>query len=153
MVARDANQSAVQERVGRIRAASRVTVISRGDSAREIIKRLRRNEVIGILPDQNSEECFVPYFGKPCGSVLGPAVLHLRTGAALVCAFCVRLGPGKYRVVIRPQINADNSIKDPVEIMAQVQAQIESVVREYPEQWLWMHDRWKSARQAGMLAP
>jgi KDO2-lipid IV(A) lauroyltransferase len=151
VVARDANQSEIQQRVSRIRSSSGVEVISRGDSAREIIKRLRRNEIIGILPDQNSEETYVPFFGKTCGAVLGPAVLHMRTGAPLVPAYCLRLGPGKYRVVICPPIDLMAQEKDANALTAQINAVLESVIREYPEQWLWMHDRWKSARRAGLL--
>ncbi len=151
VVARDANQSEIQQRVSRIRDASGVTVISRGDSAREIIRRLRKNEIIGILPDQNAEETFVPFFGKTCGAVLGPAVLHIRTGAPLVPAYCLRIGPGKYRIVVKPPIDPLGEEKDSTVLTAQINAVLESVIREYPEQWLWMHDRWKSARRAGLL--
>jgi KDO2-lipid IV(A) lauroyltransferase len=153
VVARDANQSKIQDRVSAIRARSRANVISRGDSARELIRRLRNNEAVGILPDQNSEECFVKFFGKTCGSVLGPAVLHQRTGATLLPAFCVRLGAGKYRIIVKEPIDLDNAEKDGAVLMGQVQAAIESVIREYPEQWLWMHDRWKSSRLSGRLEP
>ena len=151
VVARDANQSEIQQRVSRIRDASGVTVISRGDSAREIIRRLRKNEIVGILPDQNSEETFVQFFGKTCGAVLGPAVLHVRTGAPIVPAYCVRLGPGRYRTIVLPPIDLHGEEKDTNLLTFQVNAVLESVIREYPEQWLWMHDRWKSARRAGLL--
>jgi len=151
VVARDANQGAIQERVSKIRDVTGVTVLSRGDSARPILLKLRRKEVIGILPDQNSDESFVPFFGKPCGTVLGPAVLHQRTGAAILPAFCVRIGPGKYKVVVRPPIDLENSMKEPEKVMAEINAVIESMIREYPEQWLWMHDRWKNARRQNLL--
>ncbi len=151
VIARDANQSAIQERVSRIRSVAGTSVISRGDSAVEISSRLRRNELIGILPDQNSEESFVPFFGHPCGSVLGPAVLHRRTGAALLPTYCARIGPGKYRMIILPPIDLENKNKDFVALTAEMNAALESIVRQYPDQWLWMHDRWKSARMRGML--
>jgi KDO2-lipid IV(A) lauroyltransferase len=151
VVARDANQGAIQERVSTIRNMTGITVLSRGDSARPILVKLKRKEVVGILPDQNSAECFVPFFGKQCGTVLGPAVLHQRTGAVLLPAYCVRTGPGKYKVVLREPVDFENVIDKPEEVMRQLNAVLESVIREYPEQWLWMHDRWKNARKRNLL--
>jgi KDO2-lipid IV(A) lauroyltransferase len=151
VVARDANQGAVQERVSKIREMTGLTVLSRGDSARPILQKLRKKEVIGILADQNSDDCYVPFFGKPCGTVLGPAVLHQRTGAALLPSFCVRTGPGRYKVVIRAPVDLANVEESPEKIMTELNAALESVIREYPEQWLWMHDRWKYARRKNLL--
>lgn len=151
VVARDANQGAIQDRVSKIRDITGVTVLSRGDSARPILVKLKRKEIIGILADQNSDDCFVPFFDKPCGTVLGPAVLHQRTGAVLLPSYCVRTGPGKYKVVCKEPIDLENTIKEPEEIMRQLNAVLESVIKEYPEQWLWMHDRWKSARRRNLL--
>jgi len=151
VVARDANQGAIQDRVSKIREMTGLTVLSRGDSARPILVKLRRKEIIGLLPDQNSDESFVPFFGKPCGTVLGPAVLHQRTGAPLLPAYCVRTGPGKYKVILLEPIDIDNTNKSAEEIMAEVNAVLESVIREYPEQWLWLHDRWKNARKKNLL--
>ena len=151
VVARDANQGVIQDRVSKIRDLTGITVLSRGDSARPILVRLKRKEIIGILADQNAEEAFVPFFGKPCGTVLGPAVLHQRTGAVLLPSYCVRLGVGKYRVICREPIDLENLINEPDEIMRLLNLSLESVIREYPEQWLWMHDRWKSARKRNLL--
>jgi len=151
VVARDANQGAIQEEVSKIRALTGVAVISRGDAARPILVKLKKQEIVGILPDQNSDESFVPFFGKPCGTVLGPAVLHQRTGAVLLPSYCLRIGPGKYRIVLRPPIDIENAVKEPEQLMAQVNAVLESVIREYPEQWLWMHDRWKNARKKNLI--
>lgn len=151
VVARDANQGAIQARVSSLRELTGIAVLSRGDSARPILKKLKQKEIVGILPDQNSDESYVPFFGKPCGTVLGPAVLHIRTGSVLLPAYCLRTGPGTYRVVLRPPIDIENSVKDPEALMAEVNAALEAVIREYPEQWLWMHDRWKNARRKNLL--
>jgi KDO2-lipid IV(A) lauroyltransferase len=152
VVARDANQGEMQARIARVREASNVEFLSRGDSARAILTKLRRKGLVGLLPDQNTDESFVPFFGKPCGTVLGPAVLGIRTGAVLLPAFCVRVGIGRYRVVIRPPLTVEGREKDPAAIMAEFNGVLESVIRDYPDQYLWMHDRWKSARQRGMLS-
>lgn len=151
VVAREANQSDVQERMQAIRERNGMVVLPRGNAARAILKRLRHRELIGILPDQNTDEAFVPFFGKPTGTVLGPAVLHQRTGAVLLPAFYARVGVGRYRLILLPLVDPENEEKDPVAIMAQVNAALESVIRRYPEQWLWVHDRWKEARLKGLL--
>ncbi len=150
VVARDANQKGIQAEVLKLREATGSQVLSRGSAAREIITRLRKNEMIGLMPDQNDSEVFVPFFGKMCGTVLGPAVLHLRTKAPILPAFCVRTGPARYHIKALPLIIAEEE-ETPESITSRVNLALESVIREYPEQYLWLHDRWKSARQKGLL--
>jgi Kdo2-lipid IVA lauroyltransferase/acyltransferase len=151
VVARDANDQGLQQQVASIRGGRGLSILSRGNSARDILKRIKNNETVAILPDQNSNEAFIQFFGKPCGTVLGPAVLHLRTGAPLVPGFCLRTGPGTYRVEIFEPMEYERGKDEPDKIMADINAVLESVIRRYPEQWLWLHDRWKSARRANLL--
>ncbi len=151
VVARDANQSAINDRLTAIRNQAGAKVLPRGNAARAILTKLKAGEIIGILCDQNNGDCFVPFFGKPCGTALGPAVLHLRTGAPLVPCFFTRLGPGKYRVDVKEPIIGTEFDKDPIKITARMNEVIEAQIRLHPEQWLWLHDRWKSARRAHML--
>lgn len=150
VVARDADDGEIQQRIGELRAATGLEVLSRGNAARASLKALKEGKVLGLLPDQNSDECFVPFFGHPVGHTLGPAVLHKRTKVPLIPAFCVREGVGKYRVIILQPIDP-HATGDPVAVTAEVAASLERVIRRYPDQWLWMHDRWKSARRRGML--
>jgi len=151
VIARDANQEGVQARVQAIREAAGVEVLSRGNSARHSLIKLRKNEMIGILADQNSYDCFVPFFGKMAGTVNGPAVLHQRTGATLLPMFCIWEDYGKYRVVVHPPVDPENTETDATQITAELNLALESIVRQYPEQWLWMHDRWKNSRREGLL--
>jgi KDO2-lipid IV(A) lauroyltransferase len=151
VVARDANQGEMQDRIARVREVTKVEFLSRGNSARAILGILRKNGLVGLLPDQNTDESFVPFFGRPCGTVLGPAVLSIRTKATIVPAFCVRTGVGKYRVIVKPPIETTGLEKQPEAIMAEFNRVLESVIRDYPDQYLWMHDRWKSARRGGLL--
>ena len=150
VVARDANDAGMQARVQRIRAKSGVEVLSRGKSTRALIRKLREGGVIGVLPDQNSDESYLPFFGKPAGTVLGPAKLHLMTGAPIVPTFCPRIGPVQYRLIVGEPImaSANTTAED---LMTEVNLALEKVVRQYPDQWLWIHDRWKSARRKGLL--
>jgi KDO2-lipid IV(A) lauroyltransferase len=151
VVARDADQRGVQARVLRIREGTGVEVMSRGNTARQALVRLRNKELIGILADQNSYDSFVPFFGYPCGTVSGPAVLHRRTGAPLCPVYCVWEGYNRYRVIALPLVDPNNEEENIDILTARLNQVLESVIRQYPNQWLWMHDRWKAARRRGLL--
>jgi Kdo2-lipid IVA lauroyltransferase/acyltransferase len=149
VIARDADDTGLNQKILEIRSVAGVEVLSRGNSAMAIMRRLRQKGVVGILNDQNTDETFVPFFGHPCGTVLGPAVMHRRTGAPILPCYCMRTGVGKYRLEIHPVLNTEGLSED--EITAKLNLILEETIRRYPEQWLWMHDRWKSARRAGLL--
>lgn len=151
-VARDADDAQVQQDVARLREMSGLTMMSRGNAARTILSLLKENKIVGLLTDQNCAESFVPFFGLPTGTVLGPATLSLRTGAPLVPIYCVRIAPGKYRTEILHPIEPKPGFEDNVDALTRsMNDTLESIVRKHPEQWLWFHDRWKSARQRGLL--
>jgi KDO2-lipid IV(A) lauroyltransferase len=106
--------------------------------------------MVGILMDQNAarrEGVFVNFFGHPASTSRSIALLAVRTGAPIVPAFARRAGGTAHTVVIRPALPFPAS-NDPeaaiVELTARCTAQIESAIREAPEQWLWSHDRWKT---------
>jgi KDO2-lipid IV(A) lauroyltransferase len=151
VVARDANQGLVTEKVNALRTQAGAAVLSRGNAARAILGKLKSGDLVGILNDQNNGDCFVPFFGKPCGTALGPAVLHLRTGAPLIPSYFTRLGPGKYQAEFHPPVLGEDFDKDEIRITARLNEILESVIRRHPEQWLWLHDRWKSARLRGLF--
>lgn len=150
VVAREADQGPVEKRVGDLRKAAGLHVLYRGADAREMIKRLRANQTLAILPDQNSDEVFIPFFGHAAGSAIGPAKLHIKTGAALVPGYLVRTGPGKYRAITEPVIDLNGQNDDVEALTREISLSLERVVRLYPEQYLWLHDRWKSARRRGL---
>lgn len=151
VVARDLDQEGVQEHVLRLRKSSGIEVMSRGDAAMGMMRRLRRKECVAVLPDQNAGDAWIKFFGHTAGTVLGPAVMAKRTGAMLVPAYCVRIGPGRYEMVVQKPMDPEIRAFEPTEIMAELNLGLEEVVRKAPEQYLWMHDRWKSARRAGLL--
>lgn len=151
-VARAANSSVLNDMVNELREIAGAKVLSRGSAIRGILETLRKNQIVAILPDQNAREIFVPFFGHLCGCVQGPAVLHARTGAAVVPTYTVWLGPGKYRIIIGEPLKKVEGFEDSPEGMTRaVNNSLEAVIRQYPEQWLWMHDRWKDARIKGLL--
>jgi KDO2-lipid IV(A) lauroyltransferase len=152
VVARGSNDPKLDELVARLREASGVSVLPRGNAARAILKALRENKAVGLLPDQNGFETFVTFFGKPAGTTLGPAVMHLRSGAPLVPVYCARLGTDRFRVWAEAPLKPVDGMQDVQDALTQaVNDSIERAIRAYPDQWLWFHDRWKSARERGLL--
>ena len=146
VVARQSEDEKFNAVTDRVRGENGYTVHPRGDSPRALLKQLRENKVVAIVADQKSEDVFVPFFGKLAGTTAGPAVLALKTGAAILPMFCPRQPDGTYKTVFYPAIlpqPTGNTEADITKIMAEITADIEDIVRQYPDQWLWLHDRWR----------
>jgi KDO2-lipid IV(A) lauroyltransferase len=133
----------------RYRSLSGNRILSRRESARPILQMLRANEAVGILADQNTTEdrgVFVEFFGHPACVDAGIAKLAARTGASIIPGFAV-WSKTERRYVLRfyPSIPPSG---DPIRDTQAVQAALETAIRDYPDQWLWIHRRWKT-RPAG----
>lgn len=68
----------------------------------------------------------------------------------MVPTYCVRTGIGQYHAIIKPPIEVPSG--EPEDIAAEMNRVLESVIREYPDQYLWLHDRWRSAKRRGLLS-
>jgi KDO2-lipid IV(A) lauroyltransferase len=146
VVARQSDDQKFNQLTDRVRGKNGYSVHPRGDSPRALLKQLRDNKIVAIIPDQKSEDVFVPFFGKLAGTTAGPAVLALKTGAAILPMFCPRQPDGTYRTIFYPAIipqPSGDTEADVLKIMTEITADIEDVVRQYPDQWLWLHDRWR----------
>ncbi|MBL8048872.1 MAG: lysophospholipid acyltransferase family protein [Chthonomonas sp.] len=152
VIARDVRNKNLNDAVNAIRLGPGTKVLSRGNAARAILGVLKENGIVGILPDQNETELFIPLFGHTAGTVLGPGVIHARTDATVVAGYCAYEAPGKYRIIFEPPLTPEPGYETRGEgLMRAIHTSLEEMVRRYPEQWLWFHDRWKSARQRGLV--
>ncbi len=119
------------------------------ESPREILRVLRGNGMIGMLPDQDidkMEGVFVPFFGRPAYTPKGPVVLAQAAGAALIPAF-IPWVEGRYRLFVAPPIPLVSSGDREADAVANTHrwSQVfESVIAEYAEQWPWIHPRWRT---------
>ena len=127
------------------RGLSGNTLLSKRDFARSILHALRDNEPVGILVDQNSagdNSAFVPFFGKLACTNLTFARLAERSGAAVIPGFAVwNDSERRYVLKFYPPVPMSG---DAVEDTARIQAAVENAIREHPDQWLWIHRRWKT---------
>ena len=134
----------VEALVDNIRRKAGIEIIKRREAVRGVLSALKRNRCVAILIDQDAHEegAFVPFFGRLASTPRGPAVLHLRTGAPLIFAHSVRLPGERYRIQCT---RVDSSgVSDPDLLTAKMAAMLEAAIRETPEQWFWMHRRWKT---------
>jgi KDO2-lipid IV(A) lauroyltransferase len=137
--------------VNRYRCASGNRPIKKNESARAIFRILHEGGVIGVLADQNTvpaEAVFADFFGIPAATTSGIARLARRTGAAVVPAYnywdpLIR----KYRLRYEPALEltaTDDEESDIRNYSARFNQVIEDYVRRFPDQWLWVHRRWKT---------
>ena len=125
--------------------------LNKTNSARTAIRLLREGEIVGVLADVNAhpkEGVFVPFFGVTACTTAGPATLAIRTNALLFPIFCVYDREAKrYKIVHGEAIEPANTGDREADIAATTAAytaEIEKIIRQYPEQWLWIHKRWKT---------
>jgi len=137
--------------VRRYRTMHGNTPILKDNPARELLRAMKAGATVGILIDTNMtppEGVFVDFFGIPACTASGLARIALRTDAAVVPGFTV-WDPvlRKYRLRFEPPvtlIRTGNNDADIVANTALFTKKIEDVVRRYPDQWLWVHRRWKT---------
>lgn len=131
--------------VERYRSLSGNRLIGKKEFARSILRALAANEAVGILVDQNvglEDAVFVDFFGVPAASGAAFARIAARTGAAVIPGFAVWSEPeGRYILRFYPPVEITGDLRADTE---RVQAAIEAAIREYPDQWLWIHRRWKT---------
>lgn len=138
-------------RLQEVRRLAGTTVLPKRSAARAALRILRRGEVLVIPSDQNqrrSEGVFVDVLGKLACTNPGAARLAMHTGAAVFPVFLVRQGESeRHRLVVLPEIEMVNSGDRERDIVTNTQRcsdAISGMLRQYPEQWIWFHRRWRT---------
>lgn len=150
IVYRPLDNKVVDNVVEYVRTMQGNDMIAKGRSGKRIMELLRENNVIGILSDQNVahyEGVFVDFFGRTACTGVGLAVMAMRSGAPVIPAFMARQPSGKYKFIIKPAVQAictDNYENDLVVNTQRFTKIIEEIIREYPDQYFWFHQRWKT---------
>ena len=125
-------------------------VIYRDESPKKILKVLRGNGILGILADQDIrdvENVFINFFGMPAATPVAPVKLAFATGAVLMPWFMLRRPNGRYKLIIEEPIPVTQGPDKDEDVRRYTQAWtdvLERYVRQYPEQWVWIHERWKT---------
>ena len=132
-----------------LRARFGLKFVPKKNSYRLCLSALKKNEVIGFILDQNmidTEGIFVDFFGKAACTSPGLAYMSAQSGAPVVPVFAERLMDGRHRMNILPPIDPppnreSETIREYTQRYTKI---IEAFVREHPEQWIWIHRRWRT---------
>lgn len=137
-----------------LRQALGVPTLYREEASRKVLKLLKQNQIVGMLPDQDIaslDGIFVDFLGKPAYTIVAPIKIALVTRSPIVLNFLVRVRGDQYKLVIgkvlRPEVETtkEAAIEKYTKLWMN---EFERVIREYPEQWAWMHNRWKTEPQS-----
>jgi lipopolysaccharide heptosyltransferase II len=137
--------------VRRQRARFGVELFDRSEGFAEAIRLLRGGGAIGILSDQHAGDhgLWTPFFGRLASTSPLPALLSKRTGAALIAASLYTDGPGKWRMIFSPPFDLPND--NIPSLTAKMNEMIAAEIRRAPEDWFWVHNRWKTPRPNWLL--
>src|SRR5712664_862719 len=150
-MARPLDNARVNALVNEYRCLSGNQPIFKNESARTILKMLRESGTIGILADQNTmpeEGAFVDFFGKTACTTTGIARVALHTDAAVVPGYAYwDEGLRKYRLRFEPAVELVRTGDTERDVFVNTQKfakVLEGIIRKHPEQWIWVHARWKT---------
>jgi Kdo2-lipid IVA lauroyltransferase/acyltransferase len=149
IVAKPLKNKALDELWWGLQAKAGITGIPGRNAYRACVRALRNNELVGFMLDQNrptGQGVFVDFFGQPASTTAGLALLSAQTGAPVLPVFMRRTPDGRHVLEVLPLLEPPPNRQEET-ILAHTAAYtkiIEEEIRRYPEQWLWLHKRWKS---------
>jgi KDO2-lipid IV(A) lauroyltransferase len=146
----DARIDAIGKILNDLRESRGIKLIPRAE-LKKSVQCLKENAMLGVIADQDGGEngVYTEFFGRIVSAPRGPAALARNTGATILPNFLVRNGDDTYTMIMQKPIILDKTksketdIKNYTVLFLQI---YEKIIRQYPEQWLWMYDRWKDRR-------
>lgn len=155
-LARPVENPWVDRYLNRFRTQTGQEIISKYHALGSMVRAIQRNELLVVQIDQDARHfgVFVDFFGRPASTHRSPAVLALKYGTPIAVANIFRDG-GVHRAVLSDPLDPAAFRDQPDPVMALTQAytaKFEECVRAHPDQWFWVHDRWKTAERAARAA-
>lgn len=156
IVVRRPKDQPLHELTTRLRTRPNLEVLDHRNAAPKVLRCLRRGGITAFLVDHNtstSEAVFLPFLGRIAAVNMGPALLALRAGALIQPGFLLREGQGGYALHTAPGLDTrtlGGSREARIHQVALFYTQaVERMVRQYPNQWYWLHKRWKTQPPEG----
>jgi len=148
-IARPIENPFLDRYVNRLRRSTGQRIIPKHKAVRSMGESLKSNKILAILGDQNARKngIFVPFFGRPAATVKSPALMALKYGAPIFVANLYRSGRHEHWCVMTGPVPIPQGLDRPKaveKITSDVTARLEGFIREHPEQWMWLHARWKT---------
>ncbi|ASM36779.1 lysophospholipid acyltransferase family protein [Campylobacter sputorum] len=117
------------------------------EAMNKIVKALKKGEIVGILTDLKlNNSILVPFFGRECYTAKTVGSLYLKYHPKIIPIFARRLKNGKYEIVVKefPNLNLSGDKEEDIKLITKTCNEIyEDIIKQSPEQWFWMHNRWK----------
>lgn len=134
------------EALNEYRRAKGARIFPRNTAVRPILRFLKEGGLLGALADQdtNVDSLWVPFFNRPSKTPSGAAWMAQATGAALITLFNWREPDGRYVIRFESEIAVPPRGGDLTPAVAEYTRRVEAALRQHPEQWVWMHERWRS---------
>ena len=144
---------AVDALINRHRQMMNIVPLRVGPSVKEALRALRSNAFVGIAADQDAGRrgLFVDFLGRPASSHQGPAAIALREGCPLIMGVDVMRPRGKHTVFFERLLNPGRLAYTPENVRTiteRYNRRLEDFVRQYPDQWFWVHRKWKTQPKA-----
>ena len=156
VIARDIRNPFLNQFLLELRKKVGVETIDRASSGRVILEVLKKNGILGILPDQDVDSVsglFVDFFGKEAYTPTGPVALAMASGAPIIPCFLLRK-KDKHALHIEKPLDLDLTGRKKHDLLVNTQRWsrlVEKCIRDYPSQWVWMHQRWKTKEERSSL--
>ncbi len=135
----------LNEVLDKSRSVNGLKLIPRTGAAKNVVSAIRKGTSIGFLIDQNLSPkhggIFVDFRGLPVPSSPLPAIVAMRYGVQLVSGACVRKEDGKFKTILSPVTVSEDD--DKTTLTQKILAANESLITQYPEQYVWLYMRWK----------
>lgn len=150
MIYRPLDNPFLERFVKYVRTSKGNVLLSKKKAMFQMIRCLGRNGTVGVLIDQNvswKEGIFVDFFGRPACTTDGLAQMALKLETPVMPAFMARKPDGRYRLIIGEEVNIIRTEDREADVRSNTQmftGIIEEMIRRYPDQWLWLHQRWKT---------
>jgi heptosyltransferase-2 len=142
----------IDKHVRRTRSQTGLELFDRHDGFEPVIDLLRSGGGVGVLSDQHAGDhgVWTPFFGRLASTSPLPALLAKRTRAALIAAGVYTIGPARWRMVFTERF--DQAGASVAVLTSKINRVIEKQIRRAPEDWFWVHNRWKTPEPNFLLA-
>jgi KDO2-lipid IV(A) lauroyltransferase len=146
----------VEALMDRVRRSRGLSILSAERDLRGLMGALRRREFVAIAGDQDAgrDGIFIDFLGRPASTAVGPVRLARRFGVPILMGFALRRQDGGMRLELQPPIVVPQDGDESEVVLKYTRswsATLEEYVRRYPDQWFWMHRRWKTRPETARL--
>ena len=155
VLAREQKMKRLNELLNRLRESKGCKVVRKGMSTKLIFRELYKKNMVGIISDQDAGKSgtFVDFFGRPTSAHIGPFEIAKHTDSIILPNFIVRTCGPFHKLYLEEYIEmrGAKTEEDVKKSLQKYMVLLEKYIRQYPDQWLWLHKRWKSTPKRSIL--